>query len=586
MRIPEATVAEIARVADIVQVVSSYVHLKRAGKDFRGHCPFHGDKDPSFYVSPAKSIFYCFGCAAGGSVFNFIMRIENASFTEAVKILADRFGIPVTLDNRSGASPQERDRVRAALETAQRYFAAHIGRASAATDYLRGRDIDHDWTESLGLGFAPESWDGMCSHLRSAGVAIGDAIAGGLIRPRAGGGHYDYFRSRIMIPIRDLSGNLIAYGGRIVGEGEPKYLNSPESLLFHKKSVLFGLDTAKDAIRSEGFVIVVEGYFDQLSLRIHGFANTVAPLGTALGSDHVRLIKRFSERAIIIFDSDEAGLKALKRSLPVFLEQGIEPDCVVLRDHKDPDEAVRSLGGDEFRRLIDARRSMVDFLVDWLRSQFDVSTLLGRRQALEECVPVLRNIADSSERDYLLERLSSALNVREERFRELLRGMHRDQGAQRQGSEPKPRTLFDFPADERNVVRGMLLRDGFLDQVAESGILKDLEDPTLSLLAREMLAFRDRRGYFEPSEFCRSLADAELASLVAGWMKPRPEEDDLRPEVYGDRVIDQSVESIGLKKLEKRKVQIKELMNQCDPGDDEYNALAKELWALGRRLRP
>jgi DNA primase len=582
MRIPQSKIAEVSAAADIVQVISAYVDLKKAGKDYRGVCPFHGDKDPSFYVSPQKGIFHCFGCAVGGSVFNFIMKIENISFVEAVQMLARRFGVPFRLEKADSAARDERSRLITALELARDYFAENLKSNPAAGEYLQARGVPPEWSEPLGLGFARDSWDGITPHLKNKGVPDKDALSAGLIKQRASGGFYDYFRSRLMIPIRDLSGTTVGFGGRIYGEGDPKYLNSPESSVFRKKSVLYGLDSARDAIRREGRVILVEGYFDQISLRIGGMENTVAPLGTALGSEQIKLIKRFTTEVVTVFDGDEAGVRAVKRCIPLFLAEGIEPRCLILKEDKDPDEAINRIGADGFRCLLDKAVSMIDFLVANVTTQHDVNTLHGRNLALEECIPVFKEIADSKERDYLIERFSSALRIKEERLRRMFRTGF---SHARQEPQPKTRSLFDFPADERNVVRGILLDDGFMDRVLESGVLKELEDPTLKELAQRMIRFRDEAGVFDAGVFANSMEDERLASILAGWLQPKPEENDLRPEVDGLLTMNHSLDRIRLKKLEKRKSEIKESMKRCPPGEEEYNRLAEELLFIGRRLR-
>jgi DNA primase len=583
MRIPESKVAEVAAAADIVQVISDYVNLKKAGKDYRGVCPFHGDKDPSFYVSPQKGIFHCFGCSVGGSVFNFIMRMENTSFVEAVRMLAGRYGVPFHLEEHRARDADEKSNLEKALSVAYGYFTDSLRAESSAMDYLSNRGVSDRWFPDLGLGFAPDSWDGVQARLRSAGVDFKDAASAGLLRSRAGSGYYDYFRSRIMIPIRDLTGRLIGFGGRILGPGEPKYLNSPESVVFRKKSVLFGLDSAREAIRREGFVVLVEGYFDQISLRIRGLENVVAPLGTALGVEQVRLLKRFTTDVIAVFDGDEAGLRAVKRSIPLFLSEGIEPRCLILTEDKDPDESVNRIGAEAFRTQLDQTGSAIDFFLSSLESRYDFKTIQGRNLALEECLPVLREIADSKEADYLIERFSSRIKVREDRLRRIVRGGSKLRRPESGIAADSRRKLFDFPADERNVVRGMLLTEGFIERVLESGVLKDLEDSILADLAERMVRFREEEGGFHPLPFSRSLEDQSLASIVAGWLKPKPEEDDLRPEMDGDLLIDHSLDSIRLRKLERRKEEILKRMEKCSAGE-EYTLLAQEFMAIARRL--
>lgn len=586
MRIPESKIAEVTAAADIVQVIGQHVQLKRAGKDFRGVCPFHGDKDPSFYVSPQKGIFHCFGCAAGGSVFNFVMRVENVSFVEAVRILAQRYGVPLAMESGAPRSISEKERLVRTLACAQRYFVEQLKANEAVAGYLTDRGISCDWFDQIGFGYAPESWDGIQAHLTKAGHNVREAATVGLVKPRSSGsGHYDYFRSRVMIPIRDLNGNIVAFGGRIYGEGDPKYLNSPEHPLFRKRNVLYGLDAAREAIRREGRVILVEGYFDQISLRIRGLENVVAPLGTALGTEQVRLVKRFSDQVITVFDGDEAGLRAVRRSLPIFLSEGLDPRCLILTEHKDPDEAVNELGVDEFKRMLDGCSSIIDFFLDDLKARHDVSGIHGRNVALAECIPVLREVAESKERDYLIERFASALKVREVRVRQMLspQGSAQRQTFSQRKEAPR-KTLFDFPADERNIVRGMLLWEGIVDRVLEMGVLKDLEDPVLRSLAEKMVAARERFGLFDAYSFCSSLEDPDTASIVAGWLNPRREEDDLRAEVDGDLAIEESLNRLRKKKLAQRKAEIMERMKRCPPGEREYNDLATELVEVTRVL--
>ncbi|MBI5569356.1 MAG: DNA primase [Desulfomonile tiedjei] len=586
MRIPESKIAEVAAAADIVEVISRYVNLKRAGKDFRGLCPFHGDKDPSFYVSPQKGIFHCFGCAVGGSVFNFLMKVENIPFTEAVTTLARQHGVSMPREYTPGRKdPDEKDRLTKALEAASRYYRDHLESNAAVKDYLARRGIPPHWFEQIGFGFAPDAWDGIQTYLLRAGVDVRDAVAAGLVRPRqGGGGYYDYFRSRLMIPIRDLGGRLVAYGGRIVGEGEPKYLNSPESSLYRKRQVLYGLDAAKDAIRKEGFVILVEGYFDQISLRVRGVENVVAPLGTALGPEQIRILRRFSSDVITIFDADEAGLRAARRSIPLFISEGIEPRCLILNEDKDPDEAINRIGVDAFRGMLAEAGSTIDFLLDGLQARFDLGTMQGRNLAMEECLPVLREIADSKERDYAIERFASRLRLREDRLRRAIASSPTARARIEAGESERRRTLFDFPGDERNVVRGMLLRDGVIDRVVESGVMKDLEDPVLRSAAERMVAYREEYGIFDSASFSLSLEDSQLASVVAGWLQPCSEEDDLRPEVDGDRMIFDSIDRIRQRKILRRKAEIQERMKVAPAGTEEYNVAAAELQEIAKRL--
>lgn len=583
MRIPESKIDEVAAAADIVQIISEYVDLKKAGKDYRGLCPFHGDKDPSFYVSPSKGIFHCFGCAVGGSVFSFLMKIESLSFVEAVRKVAARCGISFEFQAGSGGGPDERKVLEEALGFARGFFSDNLATAAHCLDYLKNRRIPHDRIIELGLGFAPDSWEALTGRLRRSGISDRVAVSAGLIRRRENGpGHYDYFRSRVMIPIHNLSGSSVAFGGRILGDGEPKYLNSPESAVFQKKRTLFGLDSARNSIREEGSALLVEGYFDQISLRINGIENVVAPLGTSLGSEHVRLIKRFTDRLIMIFDADEAGLRAVKRSIPICLANGIEPECLILPGDKDPDEAINRIGPDAFRELVDTALPAIDFFLENLEKQYDMRSLHGRNLALQESLPVLREIADSKEGDYLIERFSARIRVREDRIRSALRQSGRIRSRNKGQRIEKGRTLFDFPADERIIVRGMLLTDGFIDRVIESGVLKDLKDPVLVELARMMVDYKSDSGHFDANSFSNSVQDQDLAGTVAAWLHPKPAEDDIPCDEDGARLLEETLQRMRLRRLEKRRAEIQDRIRSC--GEEEYTDLLIEFNEINRRL--
>ena len=581
MRIPQSKISEIAAAADIVQVISQYVTLKKAGKDYKGVCPFHGDKDPSFYVSPQKGIFHCFGCSVGGSVFNFLMRMENWTFLEAVQHLARRYGIHLDLSDGQVGRQEDRNAIFQALALGVEYFVNNL--KVEAVNYLTERRIPRKWIKDLQLGFAPDRWDGIVSFLRSRGVLDKHAKTAGLVRERADGSPYDYFRQRIMIPIRNINGQVIAFGGRILGEGTPKYLNSPESDVFIKKNTLFGLDAAREAVRSEGYVILVEGYFDQISLRIRGIQNALAPLGTSLALEQVRLIKRFTSNVRIVFDSDEAGIRALKRAIPMFLGQGIDPACVVLHGAKDPDEAIKQIGVDGFKKLVDEAVPAVSFLLDHIQSRCDVNTISGKNLAIEEIMPIIGEIADSVERDYIIDKVCSRFRIKEERLRQRLRSTARRSDVTGR-IETRERPLYKFPADERNVVRGMILLEGVIEPISAAGVLKDIENPIMADLAGRVTAFYKQNGRFDAKAFLNSLDDQQLSSIVASWMNPTPEEDDLRPELQGETLVYESLDRMRIRKLEKRKSEIKERMKKCVPGDEEYKRLANELLSLGRVL--
>ncbi|MDD2853630.1 MAG: DNA primase, partial [Desulfuromonadaceae bacterium] len=326
--IPEEKVREVAERISIVDVVSEYVPLRRAGGNFLGLCPFHAEKTPSFNVNPAREIFHCFGCGAGGNAFSFIMKMEGLSFPEAVKHLARKSGIEIEERQLTPAERKVQDEYSQFLrinELTASYYRAILlnGREGApARDYLAVRSVKPDISEAFRLGFAPDRRDGLVKHLKNNGVKLETALKLGIIR-KSDAGWYDLLRNRLIFPIRDARGQVIAFAGRVLDASLPKYINSPESPLYHKSSVLFGLDMALPSIRTTAAVIIVEGYFDHLALYQSGVQNVVATCGTALTSSHTGLIKRHAERVYTLFDSDSAGKKATIRSMELFLEQRI-----------------------------------------------------------------------------------------------------------------------------------------------------------------------------------------------------------------------------------------------------------------------
>ncbi|HVN72900.1 MAG TPA: DNA primase, partial [Desulfomonilia bacterium] len=337
----KSQVERVKTASDIVAVISEYVHLKKKGKSFWGLCPFHSEKTPSFHVDPDKQIYKCFGCDRGGDVITFVMDKKGLSFAEATAELALKAGITLEADNKKQPASEKKvyyDANKAAMAFFEQQLASSKG--EAARTYLSGRGISGDTIKAFRLGFAPDTWDSLAAYLRSKGIPQAAAEKAGLIAPRKTGGFYDRFRGRIMFPIIDLTGEVIGFGGRIISEGEPKYLNTPESPIFEKKRVLFNLHAARNLIR-QGGAVVVEGYMDVISLANAGFTASVATLGTALGEDHVRLLRRFTDDITLVFDGDSAGRNAMVRALEPFLESDVIPKVVILPQGKDPDDVAR-----------------------------------------------------------------------------------------------------------------------------------------------------------------------------------------------------------------------------------------------------
>lgn len=374
--IPDEKIQQMRDGFDIFELVSRYVPLKRSGANHVGLCPFHAEKSPSFSVNPGRQIFKCFGCGVGGDAFEFLMRIEGLSFPEAAQRIAGEMGIDIEERKLSGEEDrrrQEREKLQRVNAIAAEFFHRQLldsPEAEGCRQYLNQRGYGRTSAAEYQLGYAPDSWDALTSHLRQQGVDLAEARTLGLIRSRdKGDGDYDLFRGRLIFPIHDLSGRIVAFGGRILGEGQPKYINSPESSIYHKGQVLFGLYGARQAIRQASEVILVEGYFDQLALARAGVANAVATCGTALTPEHAELIKRYAKRALLLFDNDKAGRSATFKSMELLLPSGLEAVVVELEVGEDPDSFLQRYGKEAFALKQAAARPVIElFMQDQLAS--------------------------------------------------------------------------------------------------------------------------------------------------------------------------------------------------------------------------
>ena len=470
--IPEERIEEIRNRVNIVDLVSEYVTLKKAGRNYLGSCPFHKEKTPSFTVNAEKQIYHCFGCGEGGNAFSFLMKINNMTFPETVRHLAGKLGIPLPARE---FTPEEKGRedLREILLRVNHLAAGYYARTlrlpagTRGKAYLEKRGIKPEVIETFQLGYAPEGWRNLRDHLQREKVSLKHAEQAGLLVSRKDGDYYDRFRGRLMFPIEDVNGNVIAFGGRIIGEGEPKYLNSPESPIYVKGRNLYGLARAKNAIRRDETLIIVEGYFDLLALWNHGIPNVAATLGTALTREHVDLIRRYTGAVALTFDTDTGGKAALERSMSLFLERGLRAKAVVLPDGKDPDEFISKHGKEAFLEEIGRARALVDYYIDEVIGQG--TNIDDRRGALKDAIPFMAGISDAAERGQFMKRVSERLGVDEELVRSEV-SRHRPAGRQEEALAPRRVTtgidrvelaliqmMIENPARIRDVIQGNIL---------------------------------------------------------------------------------------------------------------------------------
>ena len=406
--------------SDILAVISSYVHLKKKGNRYWGCCPFHNEKTPSFSVVPQQGFFYCFGCHAGGNVFKFLSLIENVSYYEAIKLQAQRLNIPIPTYRKNAhelAEEQERNDLLKIHELAGSFFHNCLTKTALGApgrEYFATRQINSNIIEQFKLGYAPNLWDKLYTSFIKRGIPKELLAKSGLVTIKDSGKAYDRFRNRVIIPIADEHGHITGFGGRVITNADsPKYLNSPETIIFNKRYLLFGLDQAQKAIKEQNFAIIVEGYMDAISLHSYGITNAVASLGTAFTVQQCRKILRFSPNIYFCYDSDNAGQNATMRALAIASSSGANVRVISIPDGKDPDEFVKKHGAKAFYTLIDKALPLMEFQLQYVLKNTNGNTLEGKLSAINQLMPLLANISNAVERNEYIIRISNVLGIDE-----------------------------------------------------------------------------------------------------------------------------------------------------------------------------
>ena len=559
----EAVRDRIRDATDIVDLVSEYVQLTRRGRNFLGLCPFHEEKTPSFSVNPDRQFYHCFGCGAGGDVFKFIQEIDRVTFVEAIKFLAERAGI--ALPERSGPSREEAeaaDELYRANDLAQKYFHHLLFKddvGANARSYLQTRHLTGETIERFGLGYAPSAWDALLKVAGRRDLSPQILERAGLALPRStGSGHYDRFRDRVAFPIANLSNRTIAFGARALQpDQEPKYLNSPETTIYHKGRVLYGLSISRDAIRRQDAALVVEGYMDLISLAQAGIQHVVATSGTALTEDHCRLLARFARQVVLLFDGDAAGSTAAMRACEALLGTGLDARVVSLPAEHDPDSFVQEHGSDVLLKRAENAQSVLDFYLKQLAQRHDLSSIEGKARAVETLKPLMAKLnkpQDAVRRDLLLREIAQRLAVDEQALRDGVQAsMRRPQRSSKAATEPSPtaapepprhelefiglllnfpqliaQTVREFPPDSLSDSRTQALCRAFFDHHAHGKaidlgmIISELEDDALARLAAQCAAqgfdeeqverqWRDYLLYFQKNALQKRIDDARQA---------------------------------------------------------------------------
>jgi DNA primase len=525
-RIADDKIDEIRDRSDIVEVISGYLPLKRSGANHQGLCPFHQEKSPSFNVNSARQIFHCFGCGVGGNVFSFLMRMEGLSFPDAVRRLGENVGIEV---EEEAVSPgeihrrEERERLLRINEVAGGFYHQVLleGEAGASgRRYLRQRGYESETVKNFQLGFAPEGWGLLEKHLLEKNFSTDYIRKSGLIRPdKQERGYYELFRNRLLFPIHDLQGRMVAFGGRVLDDSLPKYLNSPETDVYHKSQTLYGLYQARDAMRHSGEALVVEGYFDVLALHRGGFSGAVATCGTALTVDHARLLKRYADKILLVFDADAAGQKATFRAMDALLPVGLSVSVVTMPPGEDPDSLLKTGGTEGFRKCLDAARPVLEvFIEEQLR--INDQTLEGHARAAEQVLERIRRLPGDLERSLYLKHLAALTNLDVELLQSKVRGGTVAQAPVRRAvasSAPARLPSTETGQTQKYLLRLMLVDDQQRRRVREEGTRELFLDELFRGVADYLLGCEEEDGRLPENLVDASLEEAQqslLSSLV------------------------------------------------------------------------
>ena len=413
MAFPQSFIDELLARNPIEEVVGRHVNLRRSGANMFGLCPFHGEKTASFSVAPDKGIYYCFGCHKGGGSINFVMEMEGLTYPDAVRTLAERSGMEVPEDDQYQSRYRQQERLWALCKEAARYFHTQLYSEAGAQGlaYAQKRGMPKSTLTTFGIGFAPDSWNGLIMAMKAKGYTEQELKDAGLVSEK-GGRIYDRFRNRLMFPIIDVRGNIIGFGGRVMDDSTPKYLNSPETVIFNKRKNLFALNLARKS--KLGYLILVEGYMDAIALHQYGFDCAVASLGTSLTEEHATLISRYVEQVVLIYDGDEAGQRATKRAIPILEKAGIRVKVLQMKDAKDPDEFLKKFGADKFKLLLEESSNRVEYQLNAIARKYDLRIDDQRIRFVQEAAELICTLDSSVKREIYSGRVAQAAQITEE----------------------------------------------------------------------------------------------------------------------------------------------------------------------------
>lgn len=570
----DGLVNEIKRRLSIIDLVESYTSVKKTGRGYVGLCPFHDDRNPSMHIDEEKGLFHCFSCGAGGDILGFYMRYNNTTFPEALAELAKRANIPIEKTAPKTRGARGAGTLLKINSIVSKYYQKTLEstRGNQARQYLEKRGIPPEVAVEFGLGYAPDGWDSLTKFLTKHKVPLGFAEKVGLlVRRNSGDGFYDRFRGRLMFPIVNVDGKVIGFGGRVLGgEGEPKYINSPESEVYHKRSSFYGLDKSRDHIRRSRRAIIVEGYMDFLSVYSSGIKNVVATLGTALTRDHVGVLKRYTDRYVVIFDGDESGIKAAVRSLDVFLEEGLLPNVVILPEGTDPDSFISARGKDELLSLIENAPGLLDFYIDNTVREYRSGTLTLKR-SVKEIADVLAKVNDPIAKNGYAKKAAEKLGVRENEVLSLIRF------GKGQAAKPGESTAASSQGNyEKTLLAALLKFPELSETVREKDITADISNPDVKAVLEEILT----NGVHDASALLQIFQDSPAQTLITGALFSSP---GISDRDTAGRMIETCMKKVRQKKLDDRLKILRLRIDEAVRNKD--SALEKEILKEYSELR-
>lgn len=582
-RYSDEIIEEVRQTNDIVDIISQYVHLKRSGRNFFGLCPFHNEKSPSFSVSPDKQIFHCFGCGVGGNVFTFLMKIEGINFIEAVQSLAERANIQLpTLENSIDSAREElKAKVYKVNEFTANFYHENLYKPSAkeAQEYIKRRKMTNEILKSFQIGFSGK-FDELYKTLKAHGFNDPEILESGLVNRNENGTYIDRYRNRLMFPICDARGRVIAFGGRVLDDSKPKYINSPENIVYSKGRNLFGLNVAKKSQEIKKRILIVEGYMDVISLHQRGINNVVAPLGTALTQQQGWLLRKNSEQIVLSFDSDEAGLQAKLRALDILQNMGCDIRVLQMEGAKDPDEYIVKYGNARFQNLIDKSLSVIEFKVKILKKNLNLENTNDKIKFLNEIAKLISKVENNIEREIYIEKISKEYEISKEAiYAEVNKLSYAGNKSEKILDKPKPVAIHKKIENEisqatkkreNTVLAILLMGDLNVFQIIKQNIdVKDFKSELNKQIAQILYeefekgnsninAILDKMGEEEQSHITEILADDY-------------ELDDI------EKAIDDVMQKYEKEKLNERKLQIIQLLEEPEKTVEEKNELGKEL---------